>query len=159
MFACVAKALNDIHVVQVDGAHREVKKMRVFIVEDAEIVREALTAMLSETPGVKVVGAAEGEQEAIEQICLLSPDVVILDINLQPGSGIEVLTAIKKFNPAIKAMMLTNYTDEIYVTRCMSAGADYFFDKSKEFMQVVTLLRQLALPGEPDNRFVISMQQ
>jgi len=133
--------------------------MKVFIVEDDEIVREALTAMLSEIPGVEVIGTAADERGAIAQICALSPDVAILDINLQPGSGIDVLRAAKKHNPAIKAMMLTNYTDEIYVNRCMSAGADYFFDKSHEFMRVGEVLWQLMFPEELGKRLVTPVQQ
>jgi len=122
--------------------------MNVFIVEDAEIVREALATMLSEIPGIEVIGTAADERGAIEQICAMRPDVAILDINLQPGSGIDVLKAVKKHNPAIKVVMLTNYTDEIYVNRCMNAGADYFFDKSHEFMQVGAVLKQLALNSQ-----------
>ena len=128
--------------------------MNVFIVEDAEIVREGLKNMLAAIPGVKVIGHAVDEQGAIEQIGTTLPDVVILDINLQPGSGIEVLKTIKKRHPAIKVMMLTNYTDEIYVNRCMSFGADYFFDKSIEFMRVGAVLSQLAFTGGLDNKFV-----
>jgi DNA-binding NarL/FixJ family response regulator len=140
MFACVAKVPNGIQDAQVSDALRG-EKMKVFIVEDAEIVRETLTIMLSKIPGVEVIGTAADEQGAIAQICAMSPDVAVLDISLQPGSGIEVLKAVKKHNSAIKVMMLTNYTDEIYVNRCMGAGADYFFDKSHEFMRVGEVLR------------------
>ncbi len=128
--------------------------MKVFIVEDAEIVRAGLTAMLSEIPGISVIGWAADEQGAIEQINATGPDVVILDINLKPGSGIEVLRAVKQRKPAIKAMMLTNYTDEIYVNRCMDAGADYFFDKSYQFMRVGAVLRQMAFTGGLENHYV-----
>lgn len=128
--------------------------MKVFIVEDAELVREALKIMLSEISGVTVVGSAVDEQDAIEQIEETHPDVVVLDISLQSGSGIEVLRTVKKSRPRIKVMMLTNYTDDIYVRRCMSAGADYFFDKSFEFMRLSAVLRQLAFTGGLENKYV-----
>lgn len=128
--------------------------MKVFIVEDAEIVREGLKNMLAAIPGVEVIGHAVDEQGAIEQIGATRPDVVILDINLQTGSGINVLQVVKKRHPATKVMMLTNYADEIYVRRCMSFGADYFFDKSIEFMRVGAVLRQLVFTGGLDNPFV-----
>lgn len=121
--------------------------MNIFIVEDSEIVSDVLQAMLSEIHGVKVIGHAVDEQSAIEKIGAAHPDMVILDIGLSPGSGINVLKAIKKHNPAVKVMVLTNYTDEIYVSHCMSAGADYFFDKTFEFIRVGTVLRQLATDG------------
>lgn len=128
--------------------------MNVFIVEDAEIVRDALVSMLSEIPGIRIVGASAEEQDAITQIGVTCPDVVILDISLRQGSGIEVLRTVKKDNPAIKVMMLTNYTDEIYANRCMNAGADYFFDKSYQFMRVGAVLRQLTFTGGLENQYV-----
>lgn len=117
--------------------------MNVFIVEDAEIVREGLKNMLDEIPGVEVIGHAVDEQGAIEKIDAMLPDLVILDIKLQTGSGINVLQVVKKRHPAIKVMMLTNHSDEIYVRRCMSAGANYFFDKSYEFTRVGAVISQL----------------
>lgn len=127
--------------------------MNVFIVEDAEVVRKGLENMLAEIPGVAVVGHAVDEQSAIELIGAALPDVVILDINLQTGSGINVLKAVKKRYPAIKVMMLTNYADEIYVRHCMSSGADYFFDKTIEFMRVGAVIRQLVFTGGLDKQF------
>lgn len=126
--------------------------MDVFIVEDSKIVSDELKAMFSEIPGVEVIGHAVDEQGAIERIGAARPDVVILDIALNPGSGINVLRVIKKRHPGIKVVVLTNYTDECYASRCTDAGADYFFDKSLQFMRVGALLRQLLTADDPDNR-------
>src|SRR5665811_764793 len=108
--------------------------MNVFIVEDSEAMRESLRSMLSEFHDVKIVGYAADEPGAIEHINALLPDVVILDLNLQSGSGVAVLKNIKKYHAAIKVMVLTNCTDEFYVDACKRANADYFFDKSFQFM-------------------------
>jgi DNA-binding NarL/FixJ family response regulator len=110
--------------------------MNVFIVEDSGAMRESLRSMLSDFHNVKIVGYAVGEPDAIEQIDALLPDVVILDLNLQSGSGVAVLKNIKKHHATIKVMVLTNCTDELYVDACKRANADYFFDKSFQFMQV-----------------------
>ncbi len=110
--------------------------MNVFIVEDSESMREILRMMLSEFHDVRIVGYATDEAGAIEQINTLLPDAVILDLNLQPGSGIAVLKNIKKYHAEIKVMVLTNCIDEFYVDACKRANADYFFDKSFQFMQV-----------------------
>lgn len=128
--------------------------MRVFIVEDSEIVSDDLKAMLSEIPGVVVVGHAVDEQGAIEQIGITHPDVVLLDIALRSGSGIKVLQVVKRSDPAIKVVVLTNYTDACYVSRCNNAGADYFFDKSFQFMRVGALLRQLLARDALDGKLV-----
>lgn len=114
--------------------------MNVFIVEDSDVVREHMHSMLSAIPGVEVVGYAVDEQGAIERINALLPDVVTLDISLQPGSGIKVLENIKKEHPSIKVIVLTNYTDEFYASSCKRAGADYFFDKTFQFSRVRSAL-------------------
>lgn len=115
-------------------------------------MRERMLALLSEISGITVVGHAEDELGAIERIDTLLPDVVILDLNLQSGSGFEVLKNIKQRHPATKVMVLTNYADDFYVKRCMDAGADYFFDKSFQFMWVGKALRQLANPDAANGR-------
>lgn len=127
--------------------------MNVFIVEDFELMHKHLLAMLSEIPGITVVGHAADELGAIERIDALLPDVVILDLNLQAGSGFEVLKNIKEHHAATRVMVLTNYADEFYIKRCMDAGADYFFDKSFQFMWVGKALRQLANPDGPNGQF------
>lgn len=114
--------------------------MNVFIVEDSDVVRQHMQSMLSAIPGVKVVGFAVDELGAIERINKLLPDVVTLDISLQPGSGIRVLENIKKEHPAMKVIVLTNYTDEFYASKCKQAGADYFFDKTFQFSRVRSAL-------------------
>jgi len=110
--------------------------MNVFVVEDSEAMRENLRTMLSDFHDIKIVGYAADEVGAIDQIDALLPDVVILDLNLLSGSGIAVLKNIKKHHEAIKVMVLTNCTDEFYVDACKRAKADFFFDKSFQFMQV-----------------------
>jgi DNA-binding NarL/FixJ family response regulator len=110
--------------------------MNVFIVEDSEAMRENLRAMLSEFHDATIIGYAADEAGAIEQIDALLPDVVVLDLNLLSGSGIAVLKNVKKHHAEIKVMVLTNCTDEFYVDACRRAHADYFFDKSFQFMQV-----------------------
>jgi len=118
--------------------------MNVFLVEDSATLRDHLGNMLSEISGVVLTGHAEDEAGAIKSIDESAPDLVILDLNLKSGSGIEVLKSIKLHHAKLKVMILTNHADEMYVSRCMDAGADYFFDKSFQFMQVGAAIRQLA---------------
>ncbi len=110
--------------------------MNVFIVEDSAAMRASLQSMLSDLRDVRVVGYAADELGAIEHINALLPDVVILDLKLQSGSGIAVLKNIKLHHAAIKVMVLTNCNDEFYRDACKRANADYFFDKSFQFTQV-----------------------
>lgn len=116
--------------------------MNVFIVEDSETMREILRTMLSDLHNIKIIGYAADEQGAIAHINVSQPDVVILDLTLLSGSGIAVLKNIKKHHAAIKVMVLTNCTGQFYVDACKHADADYFFDKSFQFMQVREVFSQ-----------------
>ncbi len=127
--------------------------MNVFIVENSEIARETLQSALSDMSDVKVVGYAVDEPNAINRIGALQPDVVILDLGLQTGSGVGVLENIKKCHTTIKVIVFTHYTDEFCVDRCKSAGADYFFDKSFQFMQLREVLWKWTHTDRLDNRF------
>ncbi len=117
--------------------------MNVFLVDDSLVIRQRLKRMLSEVKEVKVIGEAGAAQEATDAILEQKPDVVLLDIHLLGGSGIDVLQNLKKARPAPAVIILTNYPYPQYRQKCLKAGADFFFVKSREFDQVVPALRQL----------------
>ena len=114
----------------------------VFIADDSDIVREHLVTMLDELPRIVIVGQAENVTEAINGILELQPDVVILDIRMPGGSGIDVLQTIKQYEPAPVVIILTNYPYPGYRQKCLQAGADFFLDKSTEFDQIPELFEQ-----------------
>jgi DNA-binding NarL/FixJ family response regulator len=119
------------------------RKIKIFIVDDSLIVRERLVAILDELAGIEMMGQAENVAEAVSAIRKLQPDVVILDIRLPDGSGIDVLRNIKQDEAAPVVIILTNYPYSGYRQKCLKAGADFFLDKSTEFDQIPTLLEQL----------------
>ncbi len=125
--------------------------MRVFIADDSAVVRERLMALLSEVPGIEVIGEAQDAGEATECIMRLKPDAVILDIRMRGRSGIDVLRDLGRMQRPPTVMMLTNYPYPQYRKRCMDAGAKLFFDKSTEFEKAVEALRELGRnsPGVP----------
>jgi two-component system, NarL family, response regulator DevR len=116
---------------------------RVFVVEDSELIRERLLAMLDGMSGIEVVGYAETAADAIAGILFTSPDVVVLDIKLKAGSGIEVLRAIEHRRGKAAVIMLTNYATDVYRTKCLQAGAEYFLDKTNEFEQLRPIIDEL----------------
>ena len=119
--------------------------MKILIVDDSAVIRERLCVMLAELEeSVDLVGEAEDVQGAFDSIAQLKPDMVILDIKIPGGSGIEVLHGIKKTSPSPVVMMLTNYSYPQYRKRCTDAGANYFFDKSTEFEEVKDVCRLMA---------------
>jgi len=119
---------------------------KVLIADDSHIVRERLVSLLSDLPGVDIVGEAQTAFEAIQSIRRLKPAVVILDISMPGGSGIQVLETIRKEKPVPLIIMLTNFTHEPYRQRCFKLGADYFFDKSTEFEKVKDVLENRVPP-------------
>lgn len=118
-------------------------KLKVFIADDSLIVREHLITLFDELAGVQIVGQAGNVVEAISGIRHLQPEVVILDIRMPDGSGIEVLQSIKQGEAAPIVIILTNYPYPGYRQRCLNAGADFFLDKSTEFEQIPKLFERL----------------
>jgi len=117
--------------------------MKVFLVDDSLIMRQRLRRLLTDVHEVQVIGEAGEVQEATDAILKQKPDVVLLDIHLFNGSGIDVLQRLKKEKPAPVVIILTNYPYPQYRQKCLEAGADFFFVKSTEFDQVVPAMKQL----------------
>jgi DNA-binding NarL/FixJ family response regulator len=121
--------------------------LKVLIADDSALVRERLAAMVSDLEGVEIVGQATNAPEAMEIIERLNPDVVILDIRMPGGNGIQVLETIKASGTGSVVIMLTAFPYPQYRQKCLEAGADYFFDKATEFDRVIPVIEQLAGPS------------
>ena len=117
-------------------------KITVVIADDSLIVQEHLVTMLEELAGIEIVGQAENVAEAINAISQLQPDVVILDILMPGGSGIDVLENIKQDGAGPMVIILTNYPYPVFREKCLQAGADFFLDKSTEFDQIPELFER-----------------
>ena len=125
--------------------------MKVLIVDDSILLRERLTAMISELPGIEVIGQAESAEKAINSIRILKPDVTILDIRMPGGNGFEVLENIKKDKWHPLMIVLTSYPYPQYKKKCLDSGADYFFDKSTEFQKVIEVLKKFIKESDAQN--------
>jgi len=100
--------------------------MKVFIADDSAAVVERWITMLSEIPQVEIIGQAQDAREAIKAIRQLNPDVVILDIRMPGGNGIDVLKDIKSNKPPPLVIVLTNYPYPQYRKKCMALGRNSF---------------------------------
>jgi DNA-binding NarL/FixJ family response regulator len=124
-----------------DFGNRMSKRFTVLVMDDAAVVRSLLAAMLAEIDSVENVIQAEDAASALRLVDEHEPDIAILDIKV-PGSGtvqngIDVLRQVKGAHPETKVIMLTNHATERYRSECQKAGADYFYDKSSEFEQLL----------------------
>ncbi|MDQ3687733.1 MAG: response regulator transcription factor [Acidobacteriota bacterium] len=115
--------------------------MRVLIADDSSLVRERLCAALSEIEGIEIVGQTPDAQIIVDFVRRLSPEVVVMDIRLRGGNGIDALRTIKRGVPAPIVLVFTNYAHAEYREKCMDAGADFFFAKSSEFKVMLKTLR------------------
>jgi DNA-binding NarL/FixJ family response regulator len=96
---------------------------RVLIVDDHEVVREGLRTLLTRREGMEVVGQAGTVQEAIAEAAKMKPDVIVMDVRLPDGSGIEACREIREARPETRVIMLTSYADEEAVFASIIAGA------------------------------------
>jgi len=119
------------------------RSLRVFIVDDSAFIRARLITMLCSFEEIEIIGQTEDASVASESIRRLKPDIVILDIRLKGGSGIDVLLNIKEDRLAPITIMLSNHPHPQYRDRSRSAGADFFFDKSSEFDKIIDVVKQL----------------
>ena len=104
--------------------------LMVFLVEDSLAIRARLAATIRAIDGAQLVGEAGKVGEAIDGIRATHPSAVILDLQLEDGSGLDVLKAVQPASPELHVAVLTNYATNQHRRACMDAGAEYFLDKS-----------------------------
>ncbi|HEX7055442.1 MAG TPA: response regulator [Burkholderiales bacterium] len=121
--------------------------MKVFLVEDSPLLRERLEKMLAAIPGAESVGHAPGAASAIAAIAAARPDVVVLDLQLEQGTGFDVMRALRPTQPQIGFYVLTNFAHEGYRRMAEKLGARGFFDKTREIEALQAALRAEAAPG------------
>jgi DNA-binding NarL/FixJ family response regulator len=117
--------------------------MKVFIADDSRAIVERLADLLEEVPGAQLVGQAGDVPEAVHSIQKIKPDALILDLQMPGGSGLDVLRAIRTEHPQLCVLICTNYPYPQLREKCLSAGANFFLDKSTEFERIPDILRGL----------------
>ncbi len=117
--------------------------MYVLIVDDSVIASGRLRLMLEELEGVTVVGQAGGVAEALMFLKVWLPHLVVLDLSMPDGNGIDVLRQIKKWNRSTVVAVLTNYPEELVRRKCLEAGADYFLDKSRDYERIPEIVTEV----------------
>lgn len=118
-------------------------RMKVFIVDDSTVVVERLADLLKEVPGACLVGQAADALNAVKDIRKLKPDALILDLQMPGGSGLDVLRAIRADYPNLQILIWTNYPYPQYREECLAAGANFFLDKSVDFVKIPAILAKI----------------
>ena len=117
-----------------------VKTLRLLVVDDHEVVRQGLVALLDRRPGFQVVAEAGTVEEAIAQARLHQPDIVVMDVRLPDGSGVEACREIRAELPATRVIMLTSFPDDEAVLSAIVAGASGYLLKQIRARDLVAAL-------------------
>ncbi|MGH7181750.1 MAG: response regulator [Nitrospiraceae bacterium] len=99
------------------------RPVSVLIVDDHEVTRVGLRTVLGREDSIKIVGEATGVKDAIDEACRLQADVILMDVRLSDGSGVDVCRAIREFCPATRVLFLTSYADNEAVFAAVVGGA------------------------------------
>ncbi len=118
--------------------------VRVLIVDDHLIVRAGLTSLLYGTEGIEIVGQAQGAAEAVVLAGELRPDVVLLDVKMQGGDGLEAVPKIRAVAPRAAVVILTMFDDAAFLARAVATGASGYLLKGIERDDLVTAIRRAA---------------
>jgi two-component system response regulator DevR len=118
--------------------------VRVFLLDDHEIVRRGIADLISAEPDITVVGEAGTAAEALVRIPAVQPDVALLDARLPDGSGIDVCRDIRSALPATRCLILTSYDDNDAIFAAVMAGAAGYLLKEIRGSSLVDAIRQVA---------------
>ena len=125
------------------------RHVSVFVVEDSPAIRERLVEMLAHVDGATLVGEAETALDAIDGIRRCAPDLVLLDIHLREGSGLDVLRAMRGATGRPMFVVLSNDTSAKQRSACLAAGAMHVLDKSLDFLRITEIISTFALQDNP----------
>jgi DNA-binding NarL/FixJ family response regulator len=120
------------------------RKIRVYLLDDHEIVRQGLRTLLESAGDIEIVGESGSAVDATHRIPALHPDVAVLDARLPDGSGIEVCREVRAVDPSIGALILTSYDDDEALFAAIMAGAAGYVLKEIKGTDLVTAIRQVA---------------
>jgi DNA-binding NarL/FixJ family response regulator len=120
--------------------------LKVFIADDNQPIADMLTELISESGRVEVIGVADTDTATLDSIRRLSPDVVVLDLQLKSGSGTDVIRAVRS-DPSLASVQLlvtSNHTSPQLKAGCLELGAQAYFDKVKELAELTAKIAALA---------------
>jgi DNA-binding NarL/FixJ family response regulator len=120
------------------------KKLRILLADDHQMLREGLRVLLDSQPGMRVVGEAAGGKEAVDKAGELKPDVVVMDLSMPGLNGLQATELLRTKHPAIKVVVLTAHEDESYLTQLCKAGAAGYVLKRSAGDELVQAIRMAA---------------
>ncbi len=118
-------------------------KIKVLLVDDHAIMRDGISALLNLQDDIEIVGEASEGKEAIDKARELVPDVVIMDISMPEMDGLEATRRIKKKNPSVKVLVLTQHDNREYILSTIKSGSDGYLPKRALGSELVAAIRAI----------------
>ncbi len=125
----------------------QTKKKRVFIVDDHAVLREGLSGIINREKDLTVCGESENIANALPAIAECRPDIVIVDITLEDGSGLRLIENLKYYHPGLPALVLSMHDESLYAERSLKAGAKGYIMKQEPSKKFISAIRTI-LNGE-----------
>lgn len=115
--------------------------INVVIVDDHDLIRAGIRYMLSDVPGIKVVGEADNGEEGLKLVRELSPEIVLMDIRMPGVGGLEATRKILHFSPDTKVLIITVCSDDMHPTRLLQIGAAGYLTKDASVDEMIQAIR------------------
>jgi two-component system response regulator NreC len=116
-------------------------EIKIIVVDDHAVIRDGIRALVGLHDDLEMIGEASNGEEAIDKMEELVPDVVIMELALHGMDGIEAIRRIRKKNPRIKVLVLTQYDDKEYILSSIKAGADGYLPKVATSSELLSAIR------------------
>ena len=117
--------------------------IKVLVVDDHQLVRFGTTRLLEDQPGISIIGEAESGEQAIELVRSLSPDVVLMDIQMPGIGGLEATRRCLRVKPEVKIIALTMHEEEPFPTRLFDAGVLGYLTKQTDPVEMVKAIKRV----------------
>jgi DNA-binding NarL/FixJ family response regulator len=118
-------------------------KIKVLLVDDHPLVREALAILINQQSDLEICGEAGSEPDALELVRTVQPSVAIVDITLENGSGLELIRNIKALHPSVKILVLSMHDESLYAERSLRAGARGYIMKREATKKTIEGIRSV----------------
>ena len=116
-------------------------KVKVLLVDDHPLVRAGLANLIHQQPDLEVCGEAASEPQALQLIASVQPDIAVVDISLENGSGLELIKSVKAMHPSVAMLALSMHDESLYAERALRAGARGYLMKREAAKKVIHGIR------------------
>jgi DNA-binding NarL/FixJ family response regulator len=117
------------------------QKIKILLVDDHPLVREGLANLIHQQPDLEVCGEAASQPQALQLIADAKPDIAVVDISLENGSGLELIKSIKAIHPSVAMLALSMHDESLYAERALRAGARGYLMKREAAKKVIQGIR------------------